>query len=328
MSIYSSFKLVVSWIAVASGTTMLSPAVHAQTYPDKPIRIVVPYGTGGGADVFARVVGSGLEKIWKQGIAVDNRAGASGNIGTLAVVRSRPDGYTLLLQNITMVTNYAVQGRLPYTPSTDLTPILMLGSTPWVIVANPKANIHSLQELTDLVKKNPGTVSYASCGIGTPQHLTMEVLNQALNLDILHVGYKGCSPAMTDVIGGQVPVAIVSANLVAPYLNTGKLTAIGVTSSKRYEALPNVRTIEEQGVKSFNYDGWYALMGPSGMAPDVVAKITESVSKVLDDTTVQKTLYDAGIEVKKGSAKELSKTIADDSAHYYDLARKLGIKPE
>jgi len=257
-----------------------------------------------------------------------NRAGASGNIGTLEVVRAKADGYTLLLQNVSMATNYAIQGRLPYVPANDLTSILFLGSTPHIIVAHPKISVSNLQELMALIQKNPGIYAYGSCGIGSPQHFTMEVLKQTESLDMMHLGYKGCAPALTDVVGGQVPVAILSANLAAAYVNTGRLKAIGVTSSRRYGALPNVPTINEQGIKGFDYSGWYALMGPANMPADVVVKITVGVGKVLDDPAVRKTLDDSGIEVKRESAEQLSKTIADDSARYFNLARKLNLKAE
>ncbi len=329
MSIHSWSKSVPNLLGIAmSGALLFSPLLHAQSFPERPVKIIVPYGAGGGADVFARVVGKGLEQEWKQGVVVDNRAGASGNIGTLEVVRAKADGYTLLLQNVSMATNYAIQGRLPYVPANDLTSILFLGSTPHIIVAHPKISVSNLQELMALIQKNPGTYAYGSCGIGSPQHFTMEVLKQTESLDMMHLGYKGCAPALTDVVGGQVPVAILSANLAAAYVNTGRLKAIGVTSSRRYGALPNVPTINEQGIKGFDYSGWYALMGPANMPADVVAKITAGVGKVLDDPAVRKTLDDSGIEVKRESAEQLSKTIADDSARYFNLARKLNLKAE
>lgn len=308
---------------------MVIPACAlAQEFPDKPVRIVVPYGTGGGADIFARVVGRGLEALWKQGVAIENKAGASGNIGTMDVVKARPDGYTLLLQNITMVTNYAVQGKLPYAPTTDLTPILLLGSTPHAIVAHPSAHIENLAELVAAAKKNPGSLTYASCGIGTPQHFAMEVLRRNLNLEMVNVGYKGCAPALVDVVGGQVPIAVLSANLVSAYAQSGKLKVIGVTTARRYANLPDSPTIAEQGVKSFDYDSWYALMAPGKMPTQLTRKIAADVSRVLDDVAIRKTLIEAGIEIKKGSASELGKVIVSDSQKYLGLAKKFDIKPE
>ncbi len=314
-------------MGLMAGLALAVPA-HGQNYPDRPVRIVVPYATGGGADVFARVIAKGLEKVWSPAVVVENKVGASGNIGTLEVVRANPDGYTLMLQNVSIATNYAIQGKLPYSPANDLTALLMLGSTPHIIVAHPRAGVANFQELAASVKKNPGAVAYGSCGIGTPQHFAMEVVRQLADLNMTHVGYKGCAPALNDVVSGQIPVAVISANLATQHVNSGRLKAIGVTSSRRYGLMPEVPTLEEQGIKDFNYIGWYALMGPAKLPPEVVSRVLSSVNRVLDDPAVQKTLAEAGVDTKRGNAAELSKIIADDSSRYYDLARKLNLKAE
>lgn len=314
-------------LAWAAALVAAVPA-QAQTYPERAVRIVVPYATGGGADVFARVIAKGLEKVWAPGVVVENKVGASGNIGTLDVVRANPDGYTLMLQNVSIATNYAIQGKLPYSPAKDLTALLLLGSTPHIIVAHPRAGVGNLQELAATVKRNPGTVAYGSCGIGTPQHFAMEVLRQLADLNMNHVGYKGCAPALNDVVAGQIPVAVISANLATQHVNAGRLKAIGVTSSRRYSLMPEVPTLEEQGIKDFNYIGWYALMGPARLPPEVIGRVLGSVNRVLDDPAVQKTLAEAGVDTQRGNAAELSKTIAEDSSRYYELARKLGLKAE
>jgi tripartite-type tricarboxylate transporter receptor subunit TctC len=303
-------------------------AAFAQSYPDRPVRIVVPYAVGGGADVFARVLARALEKQWGQGVVVENKVGASGNIGTLDVVRSAPDGHTLLLQNVSIATNYAIQGKLPFSPASDLTPLLMLGSTPHIVVAHPRLGVNNLQELIAHVKKNPGALAYGSCGVGTPQHFAMEVLRQLAGLDMTHVGYKGCAPAVNDVVAGQIPVAVFSANLATQYVATNRLKAIGITSDRRYSVMPDVLTIEEQGVKDFNYFGWYALMAPAKLPAEVSARIIASVNRVMDDPSVQKTLADAGVDTKRGTAAELSRIISEDSSRYFNLARRMNLKAE
>ena len=306
---------------------MSGPAM-AQGYPDRPVRIIVPYAVGGGADVFARVIARALEKQWNQGVAVENKVGASGNIGTLDVVRAAPDGHTLLLQNVSIATNYAIQGKLPFSPASDLTALMMLGSTPHIVLAHPRAGINTLQELVAQVKKNPGALAYGSCGVGTPQHFAMEVLRQLAGLDINHVGYKGCAPAVNDVLAGQIPFAVVSANLATQHVASGRLKAIGITSDRRYSVMPDVPTIEEQGIKDFNYFGWYALMGPAKLPADVAARVIASVNRTMDDPAVQKTLADAGVDTKRGTAAELSQIIAEDSSRYFNLARKMNLKAE
>ncbi|RZJ20042.1 MAG: tripartite tricarboxylate transporter substrate binding protein [Haliea sp.] len=304
------------------------PLAQAQTYPNKAVRIVVPYATGGGSDILARQIGAGLQQLWGQGVAVDNKAGASGNIGSQEVVRAQPDGYTLLLQNSTMVTNLGVMGKLPYDPEKDLTPIMLLGITPIALAAHPSANVSNVKELIAAAKAKPDSFNYGSCGIGTPQHFVMELLRQETGIAAAHAGYKGCAPVMTDVVGGQIQLAIVSANLVAPYAKSGQLKALGVSTSQRYALLPNTPTFEEQGVKPFDFSIWYALMGPAKMAPEVVAKITADVTKVLAEARVQENLSTAGVVPFKGSAQDLTKLIKSDSVRYIQLAKSANIKAE
>ena len=318
------------WAALAAFAIAIAvaPQAGAQAYPTKPVRIVVPYATGGGSDILARQVGAGLQSLWGQAVVVENKAGASGNIGSQEVVRAPADGYTLLLQNSTMVTNLGVMGKLPYDPEKDLTPIMLLGITPIALAAHPSANVGSIKELADASRARPTGFNYGSCGIGTPQHFVMELLRQESGIAAAHAGYKGCAPALTDVVGGQIQLAIVSANLVAPYVRSGQLKALGVSTAQRYSLLPNTPTFEEQGFKPFDFSIWYALMGPARMPPDVVAKITADVTKVLADARVQENLATAGVVPFKGTAQDLSRLITSDSARYIKLAKSANIKAE
>lgn len=303
-------------------------SAQADIYPAKSVRIVVPYATGGGSDILARQIGAGLQQIWGQGVVVDNRAGASGNIGSQEVVRSPSDGYTLLLQNSTMVTNLGLTGKLPYDPEKDLTPIMLLGVTPIALAAHPAANIGSVKDLVAAAKAKPDTLSYGSCGIGTPQHFVMELVNQKTGAAAAHAGYKGCAPAVTDVLGGQIPLAIVSANLVAPYAKSGRLRVVGVSSAQRYSLLPDAATFEEQGLKPFDFSIWYALMGPANMPASVISKIVADVEKVLAQPNVVSNLSNAGVETYKGTGQDLVKLIKADTVRYQQLAKSANIKPE
>ncbi|MFS2032983.1 Bug family tripartite tricarboxylate transporter substrate binding protein [Polaromonas sp. CT11-55] len=300
----------------------------AQDYPSRAVRIIVPYGTGGGSDILARQIGARLQAMWGQGVAVDNRAGASGNIGTEAVVHAPPDGYTLLLQNSTMVVNPAVNGKLNYDPEKDLTPIMLLGLTPIALVSHQSTNITNLKELVAYSKANPTGLSYGSCGVGTPQHFVMELVKQKSGVAATNVGYKGCAPALTDVVGGQVQLAILSANLAAPHLKTGKLNAIGVSTAARYQLMPQVPTFEEQGLKPLDFSIWYALMGPAKMKPEVAAKIYADVQKVLAEPAVKENLSGAGVEPLSGNGAALSRLIKADLARYAQLAKSANIKAE
>ncbi|HXD42717.1 MAG TPA: tripartite tricarboxylate transporter substrate binding protein [Ramlibacter sp.] len=300
----------------------------ADTYPSKSVRIVVPYGTGGGSDILARQIGARLQQAWGQGVTVENKAGASGNIGSQEVVRAAADGYTLLLQNSTMVTNLGVTGKLPYDPEKDLTPIMLLGITPIALAAHPSAQVGELKDLVAAAKAKPDAFSYGSCGTGTPQHFVMELVKQKTGVAAVHAAYKGCAPALTDVLGGQVPLAIVSANLVAPYAKNGRLRVLGVSTTQRYGLLPDTPTFEEQGLKPFDFSIWYALMGPAKLPPAIVAKLAADVEKVLADPAVRSNLSNAGVELYKGSAQDLAELIKSDAVRYLQLAKSANIKAE
>ncbi|MFT3718226.1 Bug family tripartite tricarboxylate transporter substrate binding protein [Pseudorhodoferax sp.] len=300
----------------------------AQSYPNRAVRLIVPYGTGGGSDILARQIGAELQQAWGQAVAVENKAGASGNIGSMEVVRAPADGYTLLLQNSTMLTNLGVQGKLPYDHEKDLTPILLLGVTPIALAAHPSADVSDLKSLVAAARAKPGGLAYGSCGIGTPQHFAMELVKQKAGFEAAHAGYKGCVPAVTDVVGGQIPLAMVSANLLAPYAKAGRLKVVGVTTPRRYALLPDTPTFEEQGLKPLDFSTWFALMGPAKMPPDVVARIAADVSRILDKPAVQANLSSAGVEPLRGDAAALARLIREDAARYVALARAAGIKAE
>jgi len=323
-----SLRTFLGLLGLAAATHFSASQAWADTYPARAVRIIVPYGTGGGSDVLARQISARLQTVWGQGIAVDNRAGASGNIGTEAVVRSPADGYTLLLQNSTMVVNPAVSGKLNYDPEKDLTPIMLLGLTPIALVSHQGTGIKTLKELVDYAKANPAALSYGSCGIGTPQHFVMELVKQKSGVSATHVGYKGCAPGLTDVVGGQVPLAILSANLVAPHIKSGKLHGIGVSTAARYQLMPQIPSFEEQGLKPLDFSIWYALMGPAKMPPEVVARIYADVQNVLAEPAIRENLSAAGVEPYAGNGADLARLIKADLARYAQLAKSANIKAE
>jgi tripartite-type tricarboxylate transporter receptor subunit TctC len=315
-------------LGLVTAMGLFADLASADTYPSRPVKIIVPYATGGGSDILARQIAQRLQELWEQGIVVDNRAGASGNIGTEAVVKSPADGYTLLLQNSTMVVSPAVNGKLNYDAEKDLTPIMLLGLTPITLVANQSTNIKTLKELIEYSKANPAALNYASCGVGTPQHFVMELVKQKTKINAVNIGYKGCSPALTDVLGGQVQLGILSSNLTAPHIKTGRLNGIGVSTFERYGLHPDVPTFEQQGLKPFDYSIWYALMGPAKMPPDVVARIYSDVRRIMTERTVEENLSKAGVERLAGNGADLAKLIKKDLARYAELAKSANIKAE
>ena len=313
---------------LATALVLTGATAGADTYPSRAVRIVVPYGTGGGSDILARQLGVVLQQMWGQGVTVENKAGASGNIGSAEVVRAPADGYTLLLQNSTMVANLGMVGKLPYDPEKDLTPIMLLGVTPVAVVAHPSLNVSNVKELAALSKAKPDSLSYGSCGIGTPQNFVMELVKQFGSINAAHVGYKGCAPAVTDVLGGQIQLASVSANLVAPFVKSGKLKVVGVSTPQRYNLLPDSLTFEEQGLKPFDFATWFALMGPKGLPPAVVSKLVTDINSVLARPEVVSNLSGAGVELLKGNGDDLVRLIRVDTKRYADLAKSANIKPE
>jgi len=309
-------RLAAGWCLMAVCTT---PSL-AQNFPSRSVRIVVPYSAGGSSDVVARVIGSELQRQWGQAVTVENRPGASGNIGSMDVVRAPADGYTLLLQNDTMLTNLAAQGKLPYHHENDLTPIMLLGRGPLALIAHPSVKASNVQELQAAGAQVTGQ-SYGSCGIGSPSHFVMELLMKKTGLSFSQVGYRGCAPVLTDVLGGQIPLAVVSANLVVPHARSGRLRVLGISSAQRYPLLPDVPTLQEQGLQGFDMSTWKALMGPAGLSPDVVDRIARDVARILDDPATREHLEISGIEPLRGSASDLAHLIKVDANRYREIAR-------
>ncbi len=316
------------FMGLAAAAQLAVLPAWADTYPSRTVRIIVPYSLGGSTDILARQIGVRLQTLWGQGVVVDNRAGASGNIGTDAVVRSPADGYTLMMQNSSMVINPAVGVKLNYDIEKDLTPIMLLGRNSMALVSHPGTHIKSLKDLVDYSRANPTALSYGSCGIGSPQHFVMELVKQKTGVNATHVGYKGCSPGLTDVLGGQVQLAILTTHLLAPHIKTGKLNGIGVSTATRSDLMPQTPSFEEQGLKPLDFFVWLALMGPAKMPPEVVARIYADVRKVLAEPAIKENLSAAGIELYAGTGADLAKLIKADLARYAQLAKSANIKVE
>jgi tripartite-type tricarboxylate transporter receptor subunit TctC len=317
---------------VAVGATLLAAmlpgAATAQAYPNRPVRIIVPYGVGGASDVLARVLGAKLQIVWGQGVVVENRTGASGNIGTEVVVKSAPDGYTLALENVTMVINPGFLANVPFDVQKDLTPVALLGATPKMLAAHPSLNVSTLRELTDYARLHPGQLAYGSCGPGTPQHLAMELYLSQAGLSMVHTPYKGCAPALADLLGGQIPLAMLSANMVAPHLPGGRLKALAVTSRKRYRLAPEVPSFDELGYRGYDLWTWYALMGPAGLPREVVDKLYADTLAAVSDPEVHAQLLAAGVEDLRGDGAALAALMKADQAKYAQLVRRAHIKAE
>ncbi|HTP97984.1 MAG TPA: tripartite tricarboxylate transporter substrate binding protein [Casimicrobiaceae bacterium] len=291
-------RLVRSFAALLGAVCLAAPvAALAQAYPTKTVNIVVPWPPGGPSDIAGRPMAKGLSDELKQAFIIDNKGGAGGNIGSAFVAKSPADGYTLLItSSAPIVINPSLYKEMPFDPSKDLAPITNLLRVPLVLVVNPSVPAKNLQELIAYIKAQKGGLQYASSGNGTPQHLTAELFKTTAKLDMVHVPYKGSAPAITDVIGGHVPIMFDSTIAIMPQIKAGKVRAIAITSAKRSSVLPDVPTFEESGMKGFASYAWYGFFAPAKTPPDVIAKLDAAALKVMKGPEWQRVLAETGSE--------------------------------
>ena len=283
-------------------------AAHAQVYPAKPLRLVVPYPAGGGTDFFARAVGAQLSTQLGQQVVVENRPGAATIIGAEAVAKSPADGYTLLLgDTATFAVNPSLYKKLPYDPNKDLTPVSLTGRFALLLVVNPsKLPATSVAQLVETAKKTPGKIDYASPGPGSPHHLAMEMFKQRTGADFNHVAYKGAGPAIQDLLGGQVPLMFLDLAAGGPQIKSGKLRALAVASDKRIAALPDLPTVAESGLAGFEAWAWQALAVPVGTPREIIATLNAEYRKAIAVPELRQKLIDAGIDPLQSSPGDAS----------------------
>ncbi len=301
--------------AIALAAAFAAPSVHAQVYPAKSIRLVVPYPAGGGTDFFARAVGAQLSQQMGQQVVVENRPGAATIIGAEAVAKSAPDGYTVLLgDTATFAVNPTLYRKLPYDPVKDLSPVTMTGRFALLLVVNPaKLKTASVKELVEEAKKYPGKFDYASPGPGSPHHLAMEMFKQRTGTQLTHVPYKGAAPAIQDLVSGQIPLMFLDLAAGAPQIKAGKLKALAVASDKRIVALPDLPTVAESGVPGFEAWAWQALAVPEATPKNIVAKLNAEYRKAIRTPELRQKLIDAGIDPLESSPADASAYIRSET---------------
>src|SRR5256886_16444240 len=287
-------------IAMLLGAAMFPIATlasaQAPTYPDKPIRIVVPFPVGGVADTFGREIGRKLTEAWGQPVVIDNRPGAGGNIGADMVAKAPPDGYTLVIGNIgTHAVNVSLLPGMPFDPIKDFAPIVHILDAEGLLVVNPSIAATTVPELIALARAQPGKLSYGSAGLGTTSHLAGEMFKSMTKVDIVHVPYKGNVPAITDLLGGQTSMIFATMPTVLPHVRAGKLRPLAVLGAVRSPALPDVPTVAES-VPGFEVSNWIELFGPAGMPPAIVSRLNAEVQKVMLSPEIQKRLETEGAE--------------------------------
>ena len=323
------FKHLIGY-AIALGMTTLAAPVVAQDYPNKAVRIVVPFAAGGSTDIVARVIAEGLSQEFKQSFIVDNRPGAGGAIGTDLVAKSKPDGYTLGIVGTGSITIIPfLDSKLSYNPSRDLATVAILSTIDTLLVARPDYKYNTVPELIEFARGKPGTLTFSSAGVGTPAHLDMENLWNLANVKTLHVGFAGDVPAINSVLTGDVNICITSVAASSALVQDGKLKALGYGGSGRSPVFPNVRSIEEQtGFKDYTVSIWNALIAPADTPKPIIEKINAAVNRTLAKPDVKQRFNDLGLTIFMGSTKVAADFVARDAEKRKRVINLVGLKRE
>ncbi|MDQ2138170.1 tripartite tricarboxylate transporter substrate binding protein [Alcaligenaceae bacterium C4P045] len=314
-----------SIVAIAAVAGMPG-AAFAQDFPNKPIRLIVPFTPGGGTDFLSRAVGNkmGDTKGWT--VVVENKAGAGGTIGINEAIRGEATGYEMVMGQLdNLVVAPLLYKQVTYNAERDLMPVAAVADSPVVLVTNAASPYKTLDDVVKAAKAAPGTVTYASAGTGTVPHLVMEIFQTAAGIKINHIPYKGSAPAVADVLGGQVALLSTSVPSALAQIQAGKLRAIAVTSAKRSATLPDVPTIAESGYKDFDYSVWYALFVPKNSPKDVIAILNKKVNDILAMPATQKLMADQGVETRPGTPEDLGKRLKEDNAKWREVVAKSGV---
>ena len=314
-------------ISLAAAAMSLPALAQTSSFPQKPVRIVVPYTTGGSNDVIARLLAQQLQEAWGQPVVVENKPGAAGNIGSSDIAKSAPDGHSLLLTNINIVSmNPGLIANMPFDPQKDFAPISLLGTTALALVVHPSVSANNVRELIDLARKAPGRLNYASSGNGSPQHMSAEMFKAMTKTSLTHIPYKGAAPAVNDLLAGQVQVTVGVVNQLMPHIRAGKLKALGVTSRKRLAQMPDVPTLDEAGVPGYESEIWLGLAAPAATPPAIIEQINQAVRKAMATADVVSKLQAQGIDVLVSSPDQMRQRGLEDLKRWGDIIRTAGIK--
>ncbi len=315
-------------VAVAIGFTG-PDALHAQSYPNRSVTLIVPSAAGGGTDTIARLIGDQLSKQLGQGFVVENRTGAGMLVGTTAVAKAAPDGYTLLVGlNGNMTVNPSLFAKLPYDPLADFVPVAMLATYPFLVVVNNDLPVKSIKELIAYLKANSGKVDYASAGNGTGQHLAPELFKMMTGTEMAHIAYRGAQPAYLDVISGRVPVFFDNMSTAMSLAKEGKVRALAITSRKRSPLMPELPSVEEAGVPGYEYHTWFGLWAPKGTPQPIVDKLNAEVTKALADPVVKQRIAAGAGEPSTMALKDIEPFMKAEITKWAEVVKRAGIKVE
>ena len=314
-------------ILCSAAFTLFSPFAGAQAWPTKPLRMIIPYPPGGATDILGRLISQKLSPILGQTVVVENRPGASGNIGFDYVAKSAPDGYTLLTGTANMTIAPAFSSKLPFNVLTDFAPISQIVSSQNFLVVRPTLPANNVRELVAYAKANPGKLTYGSSGIGTPL-LCIEILKSLAGIDIVHVPYKGDTPAVIDLMSGQIDMYCSTIVGLVGFHKSGKLRGLGVTSNKRAASLPDMPTIEEAGVPGYELSSWYGILAAAGTPRPIVDQLNAAIVKIVAMPDVQKIMMDGGSDPQSSTPDEFMERIRADVAKFGAVVKNAGIKVE
>ena len=318
--------MIATTVAAALLSLSVPGAAGAQTYPTKPIRLVVPYPAGGGSDLMARPMSQKLNEKWGQSVVVDNRAGATGMIGTELAAKSSPDGYTLLLGSVAEIAlNVAVYRKMTYDPERDFAPVTLLATSPLVLAVHPSLPARNVREFIALAKKRPGEIGYATAGNGSPHHIAGEWMKILARIDLNHVPYKGGGPQLVDLMGGHVHSGFLVLPVVAPQLKQGKLRALAVTSTRRSQAIPDVPSANESGLQGLDVSQWWGILVPTGTPRETIAKLHAELADIIKTPDMRARLTDLGADPVGSSPGQFAQFVGSEIAKFRDIVKAANI---
>jgi tripartite-type tricarboxylate transporter receptor subunit TctC len=326
-------KMKMSFAYSASTLTALLvfgvPAAIAQSagdYPSRPIRMIVPFPAGGSADTLARIAGQKLTESWGQQVVVDNRSGAGGNIGADVLVKSAPDGYTIMMGTVALAISAGLYSKLPFDVKKDFAPVSLVATVPMILITHPSVPVKSVKELIAFAKANPGKLTYSSAGNGTPSHLAGALFEKLTGAKLVHIPYKGGAPAVIDLIGGQISLMLDNSLSVPSHIKAGKLRALGVSTKSRSSLLPDVPTIIEAGVPGYEFDSWFGIFAPGSTPQALVAKLSDEVGRIVAMRDVQEKLRSQGAEPVGNKPGEFAQFFNADVEKLTKLIAEVGAR--
>ena len=315
-------KRLLATCLLALPALMNNAPVHAQAYPSKQIRWLVPYPPGGGSDFLARTLGQALSEQIKQPVIIENKAGGNTSIAATETARSAPDGYTILnADNGTMVFNSALYSKLAYNPEKDLTPVTLMGRFPMILIAGPASDAKDAKDFIAKAKARPGSVNYGSAGAGSPHHLAMELLEVNAGLDMVHVAYRGAAPSLSDVAGGQIPAMMVDLAAGAAFIKSGKVRPLAVANATRLPQLPDVPTFAEIGFRNVEAAALVGLVAPAGLPPDVLGTLNRQVVAAINQPSVKQRLIDFGVEPVGSTPQQYAELLRNETVRWHKLIK-------